>query len=137
MNPRVVVDTNVLISAFCFGGKPERILELADRGKMRLQLSEYLLAELERILRNKFGFTEEALNRAVQRLMQNAEWVVPTETLSLCRDEADNRILECAQAGHADFIVTGDNDLLTLNGRFSIPILRPDNFLARFEGHKA
>jgi putative PIN family toxin of toxin-antitoxin system len=90
-----------------------------------------LLAELCEVLCLKFAWSEEAVTAAVSQLHDCSVHVHPTEALDVIQDDPDdNRILECAIAAQAGFIVSGDNHLLQL-GRFrGISILKVADFMA-------
>jgi hypothetical protein len=130
--PRIVFDTNVYVSAFLYGGKPKQVLELALAGQVQLLISMPLKLELQRVLRDKFCFTPRELALNTDTLWKQAEWIDPRRRLNLCPDEPDNRVLECAMEGHADFIVTGDRDLLNLPAIEGLAILTPAAFLSRW-----
>lgn len=129
---RVVLDTNVLISAYQFGDKPETILELAQNRAFVSLTSEPLRDELVRVLNEKFPMAPELIREACARFWEASAWVVPRLRICLCSDDADNRVLECAAEGQAGYIVTGDRDLLTLAPVPALTILTPDAFLAHF-----
>jgi putative PIN family toxin of toxin-antitoxin system len=132
---RVVLDTNVLISAVVFQGLPASIVEHARVGSFRLILSPQLLEELRRILREKFQYTDAAIHKAEVSLRDVSEVVEPRETVSLITAEpSDNRVLEAAMMGKADMIVTGDHAHLIPLGSFqSIPIVTPRQLLELVE----
>jgi uncharacterized protein len=132
---RVVFDTNIYISALFYGGKPKLVLDLASAGELQLLISQPLKSELERVLQDKFGFPSSELAANADFLWSSAQWIAPCQSLSLCPDEPDNRVLECALEGHADFIVTGDRHLLDLDPLPDFTILKPDAFLAFFDAH--
>jgi len=95
-------------------------------------LSQELLSELLAVLaRSEFALTVADLEQIRTFLLLHGTLVEPTSVLSVCRDPADNRVLECALAGGADVIVTGDRDLLTLHPFRDIDILTPRAFLTR------
>ncbi len=125
---RTVLDTNIYISAL-FGGHPEDVYRAALRGRFILLSSPAILAELATILREKFAFPEEDVRAYIKQIGQKAEVVKPKLTLRIVADEPDNRILECAVAGEADLIVSGDFDLLSLKQYEGIGIVRPIEFL--------
>lgn len=129
---RVVLDTNVLISAYQFGGKPETILEMAHDAVFISLTSEPLKIELVRVLAFKFLVGPELIAETCARLWEVSEWIDPKKRLNLCSDEPDNRILECALEGNAQYIVTGDRHLLHLPPIEGLSILEPDEFLVRF-----
>ena len=128
---RVVLDTNVLISAILFGGKPRQILEIAIRGEIRLCLSEPILEELQGVLqRSKFDYSPEMLQFILTELMGIADFVNPSETLNvILEDTDDNRILECAVEAKANYIISGDSHLLKLSRYRNIDVLDVAAFL--------
>ena len=91
-----------------------------------------LKLELDRVLRDKFGYTTRETVATAAFLWSRAEWILPSHRLDLCPDESDNRVLECALDGKAGYIVTGDRHLLNLQPIEGLAILSPDAFLARF-----
>ena len=112
---RVVFDTNVLVSALVFpGGRGDAALQRIVEEKDRLILSKPILDELLGILGRKFARDAEALSHAAVFLTELSLLVKPRQRLHVVKDDPDNRILECAVAGDADIIVTGDRALLAL-----------------------
>lgn len=114
---RVVIDTNVLISAIFWSGRPKQLLHEVRRGHVTFLSSEPLLSELREILtRNDkpFNLSSEAADHVIRTLSGFAEIVTTVSHITACADEADNRVLECAVDGGAEYIVTGDQGLLNL-----------------------
>jgi putative PIN family toxin of toxin-antitoxin system len=112
---KVVFDTNVLVSALVFpGGRGEAAVQRIVEEKDRLLLSKPILDELLGILGRKFARDAEALSHAAVFLTELSLSVKPRQRLHVVKDDPDNRILECAVAGDADIIVTGDRALLAL-----------------------
>jgi len=114
---RVVIDTNVLISAIFWTGKPKQLLNQVRLGRLTFLISEILLAELREILTREdkpFRLSAEEAERIVAAMRDLAEIVQPEQRLSICQDEEDNRVLECAVAGRGEWIITGDRHLLDL-----------------------
>ena len=112
---RVVFDTNVLVSALVFpGGRGEQALQriLEERGA--LFMSKPILDELLGVLARKFARDAEELSRVALLLGDVSTLVKPGRRVKVLRDTPDNRILECAVAGEAQLIVTGDRALLAL-----------------------
>lgn len=114
---RVVVDTNVWVSAFLNpAGPPARVLAALDQRRFTLIASEYLLAELEDVLARprvvrRSAVTSEARGAFVELLQTRAD-IVPTDgRIQICRDPDDDVVIETAVRGRADFIVTRDDDL--------------------------
>lgn len=132
---RVVPDTNVLVSALIFpGGSPEAVYRLALEGKIELVTSLPLLAELGRVLSDKFGWQPERAEEAVAQLVRLAEIVDPQEALTeIEADPTDNRVLEAAAEGQTDAIVSGDRHLLAIKSWRGIAIQSPAVFLADFD----
>lgn len=129
---RVVFDTNVLVSALLFGGNPNAVLRLAIKKQLIGLTSSALLAELEDVLLTKFHFSSNIAELILSEWRKSCVIIEPTVTFSVVRaDPSDNRVLECAVAGHADAIVSGDHHLQALKTFRGIPILSPTSFLAK------
>lgn len=129
---RAVIDTNVLISAIFWPGKPKQLLNKMRRGKITFLTSEVLLTELKQVLTRAdkpFRLSEEEASRVLASIRDLAEVVLPHSTVTRCRDEADDRVLECALDGRADWIITGDTDLLELHPFEGIKITNVAEFL--------
>jgi putative PIN family toxin of toxin-antitoxin system len=107
---RVVIDTNVIISGLNFSGNELQVLELGREGKIEVYLSSFILAEVERILQNKFGWQTSRVEEVVVDILQWVRVVEPTARVTVIqRKDSDNRILECS----AHYLITGDQrDLL-------------------------
>jgi len=130
---KVVLDTNVLISAILFGGNPRKILEKAIRGEIRLCISEPILEELSGVLRRgKFDTSPERVQFILTELTGISDFVNPSETISLVLgDPDDNSILECAVEAKASYIITGDVHLLKLSRYRDIEIVNAFTFLEK------
>lgn len=126
----VTADANIYISGLHFGGVPLLFLNAARAGLIQLAVSDPLLAEVQRILRDKFHWPPDRLEDAAQRLAAFTQHVAPTQTLAVVTDDPDdNRILECAVAAGSHYIVTGDGDLMRLGNYNGIRILKVAEFL--------
>lgn len=127
---RVVLDTNVLVSAFVFpGGPPEAVYRQVLSGETTMVVSRPLLAELGRVLVEKFDWDPAHAEEVVAQLIRLGELVEPGETIADIDDDPDdNRVLEAAAEGAADVIVSGDRHLLALGSWRDIPILKPAEF---------
>jgi putative PIN family toxin of toxin-antitoxin system len=131
----VTADTNIYVSAFNYRGKPRELIKLANAGAIRLDVSEAIIRETRRVLVDKFGWSPEGAAVAESQMRRLARLVRPAEEFDAIKeDPSDNRILECAQAGRSDYIVTGDKDLLRLRVFRDIPIVKVADFLAMAEG---
>jgi putative PIN family toxin of toxin-antitoxin system len=129
---RIVFDTNVLVSAFVFpGGQGEAALLRVVEEKDVLFLSKPILDELLAVfLARKFSRDAEELARVAVFLSDLAVVVRPRRRLRVLKDEPDNRILECAIAGRAHAIVTGDRVLLDLREYRGVKVLSLREFLS-------
>jgi len=126
---RAVYDTNVYISGFLWRGSPRELIELASRKEIQLFVSEYILDEVLRILDEYFKLAEEDVESVMQGIRGISTLVYPRERVDIVRDKKDNRILECALESKADYLVTGDKDLLVLKEFKGIRIVSPREFL--------
>ena len=133
---RVVLDTNVIISALNFPGNERMALELALRGRFELFLSWFILGEVSGVLTRKFGWDREQAMRAISVLQNAATVIEPPRLEEVIEDgHADNRVLECAVAAHADYLVTGDRrHLLPLGEHQGTRIVNAPRFLSALNG---
>jgi putative PIN family toxin of toxin-antitoxin system len=130
---RVVLDTNALVSALLFSGVSSKLVSLWQNGLIAPLLSREILDEYLRVLSYpKFALSEEEIKELIQEeILPFAEVVKPKKRLRVVqRDPSDNKFLECAVAGKADVIISGDKDLLSLGRYRQIRIQSPAQFLA-------
>jgi len=132
---RVVLDTNILLSAFIFpGGPPEAVYRLVLEGRIELVTSRPLLVELGRVLTEKFGWDSSRADEVVAQVARVGHVVRPTETVSeISADPSDDRVLEAAAEGDAEVIVSGERHLLRLGTWRSIRMETAAKFLMQFE----
>ena len=131
---RVTADSNVLISALRFGGKPLDLLALALDGDIELAISDAILHETLRVLQDKFHTTPERLDEIERFLAAITTHVYPTERIdAVLADRDDNRVLECAVKANSRVIISGDQHLLRLGTFNDIEILRVAEFLSRLQ----
>lgn len=122
---RVLLDTNVLISAIPFGGGPRQLLEAVLTGDLDLITSQPLLAELETVLTRKFEFPSSMAASIRAELEALSEMVEPVQIKRVTRTVADDVVLATAVVGGAEVLVTGDKELLGMGGYEGIPIQSP------------
>jgi putative PIN family toxin of toxin-antitoxin system len=128
---KVVLDTNVIISGLNFPtSNPAQILTLVASGEVANFTSRQIINETKRILVDKFFWTDEEVEAAEGWLKTFSKSVSPQSPISIIADEPDNRILECAVEGQADFIISGDHHLTDLENYQGIKIVDPATFLA-------
>lgn len=130
---KIVLDTNVVISALIFGGKPQKVFMLVIEKRVVGISSNMLLAELLEILVKKFNFEEFFLRETEKRIRKTFTIVRPNKILKVLDDEPDNRVLEAAVYGGCDYIVTGDKELLELGSFDKVSIINIGAFLDIFE----
>ncbi len=128
---KAVYDTNIFISALTLpGGSAETAVTAVVEGRVQLVISKPLIHEVLDVLARKFSREPEELARIAVFLADLAQLVEPGHRLKILRDEPDNRVLECALAGRAEVIVTGDKAMLALGEYRSIRIMNLRAFLA-------
>jgi putative PIN family toxin of toxin-antitoxin system len=129
---RIVLDTNVILSAVLFAGKPRRLLELVISGAVECTLSFAIVDELRDVLmRPKFGLSPAQAARIVEELHEVCEVIRPGLTVrGVVADPSDSMLLECALASGADFVVSGDAHLVDIGSFRGIRIVTPAAYLA-------
>ncbi len=125
---KVVIDTNVFVSGSLFGGNPQKIIRLIEKYVVSLVISPEIQLEIFQKLAD-LEAPEENVKRLKALLTSTATPVVPTKHVSICRDPKDNKFLEAAIASHANYLITGDKDLLALNSYKETGIVTPKQFL--------
>ena len=136
MAPRVVVDTGIIVSGALKAGIPRKIWLAFRENHCRFVLSLPMFREVNEVLhRPKFHHLIDGQMRKeiIRYLELFAEFVNPSETITLCRDPKDNKILEAAIAARADAIIASDKDLKSMKTIRDIPILTPREFMNFFK----
>ena len=128
---RIVLDTNVFISSFFWGGNPRKIMERVIDGKDQLFICKEIIEEIKSVMfRQKFNVSHEFVNRFIYSIEELANFITISGSVqNVCRDSEDDKILECAFLADAGFIVTGDNDLLVLEEFRGIKIVTAHEYL--------
>ncbi len=128
---RVVLDTNVLVSALISDGKPRELFRKGIENQFLIVTSDPMLKELSRVLgRSKFKTNPDEIRRITLALLNSAEVVdVKTKLKVVKEDPKDDIVIETAYDGHADFIVTGDGHLLELESFKGIEIITVEKAL--------
>jgi len=132
---RVVFDTNVLLAAFLTEGICAKLLARSRKKQFQLFISPDILREFDRVLSKKFLSSAQQIREAHQIILEAAHLVEPPHALvrEVCRDPDDDRILSCSVAAKADYLVSGDSDLLDLQEFQGIEIVNPKTFEMLFE----
>ena len=134
----VVLDTNVFISGVFFSGPPYQILRAWRDGKINLVLSEKIFEEYVRVaevLSERFPQTQ--LTPILELLMVEAEFTSAFDLPKpVCADPDDDKFIECAIAGKAEAIISGDKHLLNASGNQGLEVMTAREFADRFIGKK-
>ncbi len=132
IQPRILIDTNVLISAIIFGGAPGELLDAARAGRVHGVVSLHILGEFRDVLtRPRFGFDAATVDSLIEEIAALCE-VVPVEhaVRSWTVDPKDDPVVEAAMAARVQMVVTGDQHLLNLS-LAAFQTLSPAEALAR------
>ncbi len=131
---RAVLDTNIFVSGFLGKGPPNKILKAWSKANFKLIVSDEIVMEYETVLNRVLDHSPLLVNRTIESVSLHAEYVQPLAlTPKLCRDPNDEIFIQTAVAGRANYVVSGDKDLLVLNPIMNIQILTPRAFLQIIE----
>jgi uncharacterized protein len=127
---KVILDTNVLLSAFLTEGMCARILKRAHQNGFSFILCEPVLVEIKRLLKDKFSLTPREINLFITILTEAAHKIYRPEgsLTGVCRDPDDDIILACVAETKSDYLVTGNKDLLVLKKYQDTKIITPRDF---------
>ena len=136
---KVILDTNVLASGIFWGGVPLKVIDLWHTQKIEVLASEDILNEY---LSSIFRIAEkldrpDLYNEWSLVIPSKVKWVTIIKSFHICRDSKDNKFIDCAISGKANYIVTGDNDLLILEKVMRGSIVNPRMFLRKYEEIKS
>ncbi len=128
---KVVFDTNILLSASMWRGNPYKLVQKAQNKELELYISSDILIELESVLSlPKFGLAKEEIANFIDYFADISNLVYPIEDINAVKnDPSDNAILECAVEAKAQYIVSGDSNLLNLKDFRGIKIIRASELL--------
>ncbi len=133
---RIVLDANIYVSSLISTlGNPSKIIERWEQGDFEVMVTQDILDEVGRVLRyprivKRHKKDEKKIQRYLKLLSRQTTIVKSTERLSVVKDdESDNRYIECAVAGRANYIISGDNHLLSVGEYKGIVILSPAAFI--------
>ena len=131
---KVVVDTNILVSASFWKGNPFMVMRLAFEGKIEVFTSIEILSEYSKVLIRDFKLNETEIQERINLFAGTLKLVKPTNKINLIKDDPDdNKILEVAFEADAKYIVSGDKHLLKLKEFNKIKIVKPKEFLDDLE----
>ncbi len=136
---KLVLDTSTIVSAFFWEGNEAGLFRKIEQGKAKLYITSEILKEVEEVIkRPKFdevmknaGLTPDQI---MQKIVSLSHLVIaPKLGIKVCRDEKDNKFLECAESAKAGYIISGDEDLLSLKEYNGVPIVRTWKILQLLE----
>lgn len=136
---RIVLDTNVIVSALIWGGKPLKLLELAADGSVTLYTSSALIDELEDVLKrehlaSRLTAKARSVEMAVTEYTQLAISVTPKSVPRIVPDDVDDdQVIAAAITAGAEVIVSGDSDLLKIAAHYNIKILNVSEALIKLD----
>ena len=129
--PRVVLDTNLIVSGLISPtGSPSHLLDQWTHGRITLLICPSVRSEVEEVLhrayvKQRYGLSEQRIREFLADLQQLAEPVTPQADLPIhSRDPKDDKLLALALGGRAHYLITGDQDLLVLDGHSALENLR-------------
>ena len=130
---RIVLDTNVTVSALFWRGYPRVIYDLVREGKLTLLTSIKIEREFIKVLTySRFGLTPTEILPIVNSLRKYVHFIeIKSKVDAVLEDPTDNIFLECALDGNADYVVSGDHHLLNIGSYKEIPIVRAKDFLTK------
>ena len=131
---KVVLDTNVMVSGIFWTGTPSKIIHLWLEDNFEIMITVEILAEYTRIMKelNK-KYKLDIVDQILEKILDHADMIhAPRFPSQQCEDPDDDRLLECAYHGKADFLVSGDKLLLKMNPFHKVKILTPGEFYKIF-----
>jgi len=128
---RLVLDTNIFISSFFWGGNPRKIMERIIGGQDELIIAAEILDEIASVMaRPKFNTDTKHIAYFINTIDEIATRVIiGGEVKNVCRDSHDDMVLECGLRGNANYIITGDDDLLILKQFRDIEIITANGYV--------
>ena len=127
---RVVLDTNIFVSSVFWKGNPYNVVRLALDDKIKICVSLEILQELEKVLRRNFEEEDGFIKNQINLILGYAEVInIVSKIKAVKEDPDDDKIIECAFDGKADYIVTGDPHLLNLKEFNGIKIVKAADFV--------
>jgi len=128
---KIVIDANVFVSSFFWGGNPRVVFDRVINGFDELFITDEILNEISDVmLRDKFDLENSKVEEYIKIIEKYAFKIYHDDNVeNVSRDIDDNKILKCGLEGNVDFIITGDKDLLVLNEYKNIKIINPKEYL--------
>lgn len=130
---RILIDTNILLSGLYFHGLPKKLLSELDLEKFKICVNEEIIAEYKDKIDNKFSKSKYKLDRDLrEKIFGSFKSFEIVSNLQICRDPDDDKFINCAIDAKAIYIVSGDNDLLTIKNFAGIEIVTARDFYDKY-----
>jgi putative PIN family toxin of toxin-antitoxin system len=128
---KIVLDANIFISSFFWGGNPRKVLERVIAGIDELFITKEILDEIYDVIgRPKFHANEDEINYFINSIDEISNKIFPKRRIKNgSRDKTDNKYIECGIAANVDYIISGDIHLLELKEYKEIKIITAKNYL--------
>jgi len=132
---RITLDTNVMVSSTFWAGAPDQVMRLVEEKEVELILSEEIMNELVEVLeyeevKKKVREKGLMMRRSVEKILSVSQIIKPNERIyAVKEDPDDDKFLECAVEGDAEYLVSRDKHLLKLKKYKGIEIIKPEEFL--------
>jgi putative PIN family toxin of toxin-antitoxin system len=130
---KIVLDANIFISSFFWGGNPRTVFERIIAGRDELFVTKEILEEIEDVMeRPKFHADKDDIQYYINSIEEIGNKITPGKHIKNgSRDKSDNKYIECGMAAHVDYIISGDIHLLELKEYDTIKIVTAKDYLAR------
>jgi len=130
-----VFDTNVFIAAIITEGVCSKLLSRARTREFYLISCPFIMTEIRRTLSKRFRLSHEEITSAIEPISEATDQIIEhnLKVTNICRDRDDDHVLACALAAKAEYLVTGDSDLLEIKNFQGIKILTPREFEFLFD----
>ena len=128
---KLVLDSNIFISAFYWGGNPQKVIDRIIEGFDELYISNEILDEIaEVMMRPKFKSEPQIIDTYIRTIERTGKKVFLTGTIKgICRDKDNDNKIECGVLAGADYLITGDDDLLVLEKYLEMKIITANEYL--------
>lgn len=130
---KIVIDTNIMVSAVFFGGNPQKILEALFERKFEAYISPAIAWEYQETFKTlQKKYPEKRVLIPLTLITGACTMIFPTHTSDVCRDPEDNKFIDCAYDAKCIYIVSGDKDLLSLKSAEGIDIITASEFVQMY-----
>ncbi len=130
---KIVIDTNVVVSAIFFGGHPRDLIELLVKHKLVAYASPEIITEYQETVNELFSrYPEKPVSIPLTAIIAAMKLIITTSDIKVCRDEDDNKFINCAVDANCLYIISGDKDLSDLKNYGKIQIVTVSEFFSLF-----